>query len=371
MISGIFDFISRGYLIEFVFFFTLSSLFLSFCFCFSNFLGFYLTFEIVFFVFFALLLVWSYRPERFQASYYILFYTLFVTFPFLFFVLFISENNFNESFVVFNVLFTGIGFWWILIVLIFMVKLPTFILHLWLPKAHVEAPLGGSMLLAGVLLKLGGYGLIRLGKEISIETSLSSYFFSLGLVGGLITCFLCLRQVDFKSLVAYSSVCHIGIVLVGLLLFTSHRLVGAYLLMIFHGLVSSSLFMLLFFLYVRYHSRRIFLGKSLILSVPFLSFWCFLFIRLNIRAPPRLGFFSEILILGPIFLFSFFLSCWMFFMLFFVAVYNVFLFCFISHGNGVLSYLFGDLEVREQYLFLMHSLPCFLIVFSLNLLLIF
>lgn len=165
------------------------------------------------------------------------------------------------------------------------------------------------MLLAGVLLKLGGYGLIRLGKEISIETSLSSYFFSLGLVGGLITCFLCLRQVDFKSLVAYSSVCHIGIVLVGLLLFTSHRLVGAYLLMIFHGLVSSSLFMLLFFLYVRYHSRRIFLGKSLILSVPFLSFWCFLFIRLNIRAPPRLGFFSEILILGPIFLFSFFLSC--------------------------------------------------------------
>lgn len=153
-----------------------------------------------------------------------------------------------------------------------MVKLPTFALHLWLPKAHVEAPLGGSMLLAGVLLKLGGYGLIRLGKEISREISLRSYFFRLGLVGGLITCFLCLRQIDFKALVAYSSVCHIGIVLVGLLLFTTHRLIGSYLLMIFHGLVSSGLFILLFFLYVRYGSRSIFLGKRLILTVPFLSF---------------------------------------------------------------------------------------------------
>jgi len=263
-------------------------------------------FEIVFFIFFVLLLIWSYSPERFQASYYMLFYTLFVTFPFLFFILFISENNFNERFFVFSVLLRGTGFWWILIVLIFIVKLPTFILHLWLPKAHVEAPLGGSMLLAGVLLKLGGYGLIRLSKEISREISLRSYFFSLGLVGGLITCFLCLRQVDFKSLVAYSSVCHIGMVLVGLFLFTGYSLTGSYLLMIFHGLVSSSLFMLLFFLYVRYRSRRIFLGKSLILGVPFLALWCFLFVSLNLRAPPRLGFFSEILILGPTFVFSFF-----------------------------------------------------------------
>jgi len=366
-----FDFIRRGYLTEFVFLFTLRRLILTICFSFSNFLGFYLTFEIVFFVFFILLLIWSYRPERFQASYYILFYTLFVTFPFLFFIFFLREYNFTENFVTFSLLFNGLRTWWMLIILIFMVKLPTFILHLWLPKAHVEAPLGGSMLLAGILLKLGGYGILRIGKEISNALLFNRYLFRLGLVGGVITCFLCLRQVDFKRLVAYSSVCHIGLVVAGLLFFTNYRMIGSYLVIIFHGLVSSCLFMLLFFLYTRFNSRRIFLGKSLLIRNPLLAFWCFLFVRFNLRAPPRMGFFSEILILGPIFLMSFFLGIWLFFLLLFVAVYNIFLFCFIGHGNGILRYYFGELEVREQFLFLIHAIPCFALIFFLNLLLIF
>jgi len=194
------------------------------------------------------------------------------------------------------------------------------------------------------------------------------YLLSLGLVGRVLICMVCVRQTDLKRLVAYSSICHIGLVFVGILFNRILCVKGSFLVIIFHGLVSSCLFMLLFFLYVRYSSRSILLSKSILRSSPLLRGWGFLFARFNMRVPPSLGFFSEVLILGPVFMYYFFLSFWLFFLLFLVGVYNIYLFCFMGHGSGFTRYKFGDLELREHYLFFMHGVPCLGLILFLDVL---
>jgi NADH-ubiquinone oxidoreductase chain 4 len=151
---------------------------------------------------------------------------------------------------------------------VFLVKLPVYGVHLWLPKAHVEAPVSGSILLAGVLLKLGAYGLVRFSSGLLVNYScFKGYLISLGLLGGLLSCFLCLRQSDLKAFVAYSSVCHMGFALSGL--FTIRRLgyTGALIMLVAHGYCSSCLFYILYVFYERFYSRRLVIIKGLRLPV--------------------------------------------------------------------------------------------------------
>jgi len=139
--------------------------------------------------------------------------------------------------------------------------------------------------------------------------------------------------------------------------------IGRYFVMIFHGLVSSGMFMMLYFFYVRFHSRSILFRKNVLGSVPLLRGWCFLLVILNMRVPPSLGFFSEVLLLGLLALWFFFCSVILFFMSFFVGAYNVILFCFSRHGVGNSMRLFMELETREHLLFLLHTFPCFGLIF--------
>ncbi len=160
-------------------------------------------------------------------------------------------------------------FWYVRTVLAFLVKLPIFIFHLWLPKAHVEAPIAGSIILAGVLLKLGGYGLIRVLIVFQeVNRRFCWLWVRLGIVGGVYISLICIRQVDIKSWIAYSSVVHVRLVLCGVIILSWWGLAGRVILMVGHGLCSSGLFCLANVVYERTGRRRLIVNEGLLAFIP-------------------------------------------------------------------------------------------------------
>ena len=262
VLSSVSDFSRGGLFGLFSFFLSVSGVVLCFCFVYYRLFGFYFLFESVFLLFFLVLLGWGYSPERLGASFYMLFYTLFVSFPFLVSILSLGCFDF---FCFFYSSF-GVGYYfWVFYLLVFFVKVPVYSVHLWLPKAHVEAPVAGSMVLAGVLLKLGIYGVVRVFLFVGgLFDVFFSYMFFFIVVGGILVGFMCFRQVDLKALVAYSSVCHISFCLAGVFLVSSLGRMGSMVVVVRHGFVSSCLFYLLFVFYCRSGSRSLFFNKGIL-----------------------------------------------------------------------------------------------------------
>nr|WRO44596.1 NADH dehydrogenase subunit 4 [Hypoderma pantholopsum] len=354
----------NGYINLFLLNIVLLLIFLMMTFSSMSLFGFYLFFESSLIPTLFLILGWGYQPERLQAGIYLLFYTLLVSLPMLVCIFYLYSVVGSMSFCLLGNWFFNYDLIYFSMIMAFLVKMPMFLVHLWLPKAHVEAPVSGSMILAGVMLKLGGYGLLRVMSFLQLMSLKFNFIWvSISLVGGVMVSLICLYQTDLKALIAYSSVAHMGMVLSGLMTLTFMGMCGSYVLMIAHGLCSSGLFCLANISYERLGSRSLLINSGLLNFMPSMTLWWFLLSSSNMAVPPTLNLLGEISLINSIVSWSWVTMIMISFLSFFSASYTLYMYSYSQHGkvfSGIYSFSSGS--VREFLILFLHWFPLNLLI---------
>nr|AJQ17880.1 NADH dehydrogenase subunit 4 [Puntius terio] len=331
---------------------------------------FYIMFEATLIPTLIIITRWGNQTERLNAGTYFLFYTLAGSLPLLIALLLLQHSLGTLSMLVLQysqplqLNSWSHMIWWAGCLIAFLVKMPLYGVHLWLPKAHVEAPVAGSMVLAAVLLKLGGYGMMRMMIMLDpLSKELAYPFIVLALWGIIMTGSICLRQTDLKSLIAYSSVSHMGLVAGGILIQTPWGFSGAIILMIAHGLVSSALFCLANTAYERTHSRTMILARGLQVIFPLTAVWWFIANLANLALPPLPNLMGELMIITTLFNWSPWTILLTGLGTLITAGYSLYLFLMSQRGPTP-NHIIGlqPYHTREHLLMTMHLLPVILLV---------
>lgn len=373
----------------FIVFITCFVIFVSFIFCYS-FVSFKLTFVIVFIILVCLMVFitdrmfylylfyeaslvpilyiiikWGSYPERSMRSIILLLYTSVFTFPFLYIIFsYYTCESYSFCFILLNSNVKMCRVFSLIAFLAFSVKLPIYGLHFWLPIAHVEAPTFGSIILAGILLKLGGVGLMRFSLIIDLV-------FLKGILIGYLCLFLCYStfvcclQSDFKRLVAYSSVSHIMTIPIMLISSSFLSFKGILAVIFLHGVRSPLLFILVGVIYSYTNTRQHVMMRGVLCSSPLLSFIIVLSFFFTVSAPPYPSFLAEILFVFSFISFWFWgiLSCIIF--LFLSMVYNLLWLSSINFLSQVSNFAYSYSFTYSNFYPIMFSLFLMPIMFSI------